>query len=194
MFKPQSVVLLLLLSASAWARPPRPQRLHVRPSLVLKVRPPSTRNLGAKFDAVTVATLTPRPLGYVSKTFIAFHSARVRNDLMLFSPTLVGVAPAGRQRDAEAFRATGKRKWFATTARAADELELRREQDRLLLFRGPQPRAGAIGIGLAMFGATTVLAAHLPRPLRVIFDGPVHLGPAIFPGGGMGAGIAARGF
>jgi hypothetical protein len=38
----------------------------------------------------------------------------------------------------------------------------------------------------------TVLSAHAPRPFRVIFDGPVHVGPAIFDGGGMGAGIAGR--
>lgn len=194
MFKFLLLVLLLLPSVSASARP-RHRRPHARASLLLIARPaPSSSNLGAKFDPTTVARLSPRPLVRASKTFIDFHSARVQNDLMLFQPTLVGVAPAGRQRDAEAFRATGKRKWLPTAARAADELELRREQDRLLLFREPQSRAGAIGIGLAMFGVTTVLAAHLPRPFRVLFDRPVHLGPAIFAGGGMGAGIAGRGF
>ena len=45
---------------------------------------------------------------------------------------------------------------------------------------------------LAMFGVATVLSAHAPRPFRILFDGPVHLGPAIFDGGGMGAGIAGK--
>jgi hypothetical protein len=45
-----------------------------------------------------------------------------------------------------------------------------------------------------MFTAATILSAHAPRPLRVLFDGPVHFGPAIFDGGGMGAGIAGRGW
>ena len=68
------------------------------------------------------------------------------------------------------------------------------ERDRLVLFRGPQHQGATFALGMAMFGATTILSAHVPRPLRVIFDGPVHLGPAIFDGGGMGAGIAGRAF
>jgi hypothetical protein len=34
-----------------------------------------------------------------------------------------------------------------------------------------------------------VLAAHAPAPLRPLFDSRVHLGPAVFEGGGMGAGV-----
>jgi hypothetical protein len=43
-----------------------------------------------------------------------------------------------------------------------------------------------------MLGAMCVVAAHAPKPLRVLIDRRVHLGPARFDGGGMGAGIGAR--
>src|SRR5437868_481389 len=68
-----------------------------------------------------------------------------------------------------------------------------RDRDRLLLFRGTQPQGSSIAIGVGMFAAATLGSAHAPRFLRVVFDGPVHLGPAIFDGGGMGAGVAGRG-
>jgi hypothetical protein len=118
----------------------------------------------------------------------------VENDLMLFKPTLVGIAPMGRGRNAELFGTVPAKKAFRflAPAEAGDALEVRRDRDRLVLFRGPQSQGASVAIGLAMFIATTISSAHAPRPLRVVFDGPVHLGPAIFDGGGMGAGIAGR--
>ena len=116
--------------------------------------------------ASTAASAEQNPrTAKVHLTFVELHSARVEKDLLQFKLQL----------------------------RFVDALEVRRERDRLMLFRAPQSQGEAVGIGLAMFAATTILSAHAPRPLRVVFDGPVHLGPAIFDGGGMGAGIGARG-
>jgi len=83
---------------------------------------------------------------------------------------------------------------FLAPAEGGDALEVRRDRDRLVLFRGPEVQGAAVAVGLAMFTAATILSAHAPRPLRGVFDGPVHVGPAIFDGGGMGAGIAGRGW
>jgi hypothetical protein len=69
-----------------------------------------------------------------------------------------------------------------------NRLELLRERDRLQLF-GVVQNEGNAGYGVAMFAAVTILAAHAPSFLRPLFDGPVHLGPAVFDNGGMGAGI-----
>ena len=150
---------------------------------------------GAKIDPATETVLVVPPLATAPGTFVEFHSARVENDLMLFKPTLVGIAPEGSARSAAllAHPPAKKQIRFFVPAEGGDPLEVRRDRDRLVLFRGPQSQGGAIAIGLGMFAATTILSAHLPRPLRVLFDGPVHLGPAVFDGGGMGAGIAGRG-
>lgn len=66
-----------------------------------------------------------------------------------------------------------------------------RERERLLLFRQDHPGAlgpGA-GLGIALFGATTVLVARAPVRLRVLFSGPARLGPAVLEGGGLGVGF-----
>ena len=47
-------------------------------------------------------------------------------------------------------------------------------------------------MGSAVMGAAVVLAAHAPTRLRAVVDGPVHVGPALFEGGGMGAGVGGR--
>ena len=40
-----------------------------------------------------------------------------------------------------------------------------------------------------MFMSAAMAAAHAPAPLRVLFDEPIHLGPAILPAGGIGVGV-----
>ena len=72
-------------------------------------------------------------------------------------------------------------------------LDYLRDRDRLRLY-GPTPgSAGGVADGVAMFSTVVIAAAHLPAgPARVIFDHKVHVGPALFEGGGMGAGIGAR--
>jgi hypothetical protein len=81
-------------------------------------------------------------------------------------------------------------KFSTVQAPQIDRLETLRDRDRLQLF-GVANDAQA-GYGVALFGAVTILAAHAPGPLRAIFDGRVHLGPAVFMDGGMGAGIGGR--
>jgi len=152
------------------------------------------QNDGAAIDTQTGTVFVVAAAAQPSTTFVEFHSARVEHDLMLFKPTLVGIAPMGRSRSVELFSSAPAKKAFRflAPAESGDALEVRRDRDRLVLFRGPQSQGASVAIGLAMFIAATVSSAHAPRPLRVVFDGPVHLGPAIFDGGGMGAGIAGR--
>ena len=149
-------------------------------------------------DEVTAnsALVTPPLVPLVTApTFVEVHSARVANDLLLFSPARI-VTLAVHTRDAELFAAPPKERppmRLFTPVNVVDPLEVRRERDKMLLFRGSQPaQGGSVALGVAMFGAATILSAHAPRALRVVFDGPVHLGPAIFDGGGMGAGVAGR--
>lgn len=72
-----------------------------------------------------------------------------------------------------------------------DRLGQARARDALLLGgRAPSLQSGALGS--MMLSAAIALVAHAPRPLRVVVDGPVHLGPALFEGGGMGAGVGGR--
>jgi len=70
-------------------------------------------------------------------------------------------------------------------------VEEARERDELLLGgRVQNLQSGALGS--AIMGAAVVLAAHAPARVRAIVDGPVHVGPALLEGGGMGAGLGAR--
>lgn len=177
------IVLLAASTANA--------QKQARTSLLLLGPEASSSGHGARVGAGFVVP----PLIKVFTTFAEFHFARVENDIMLFQPTLVGmIQPAGAS-NSELFASPPPKNEtrFFVPAETANDLEVRRERDRLLLFRGPQPQGAAVALGLAMFGAMTVLSAHAPRAFRIVFDGPVHLGPAIFDGGGMGAGIAGRG-
>jgi hypothetical protein len=71
-------------------------------------------------------------------------------------------------------------------------LDYLRERDTLRLY-GPTPgNSGGVADGIAIFSTAVIAAAHLPGRARVIFDHTVHVGPALFEGGGMGAGIGAR--
>ena len=164
----------------------------VTPAAAEPQAPP--RSDGAIIDSATRTVVAVAPPTTDAPSFVEFHSTRVEHDLLLFKPTLIGITPAGPARNSALFaRSPAKKKIrFFVPAEGGDSLEVRRDRDRLVLFRGPQSQGGAIAVGLAMFGATTILSAHAPRPLRVLFDARVHLGPAIFDGGGMGAGIAGR--
>jgi len=184
--------LMVLLGTTAAAGAQGHHRARVALTLAPVVAAPSNR--GAKLDSETGAGPVVAKLAK-PETFIQDHSALVEHDLMLFPPTLIGITPAPGRRGPELFaRPPAKREaHYFTPIKVADDLEVRRERDRLLLFNTPHPQGASIGVGLAMFGAVTILAAHAPGALRAIFDGPVHLGPAVFDGGGMGAGIAGRG-
>jgi hypothetical protein len=191
---PRRLLLAIIIVLGASTAASAEQHRGVRPTLVFHERTP-TGDGGAKVDSATHTVLAVPPLATVSPTFVEFHSARVENDLILFQPTLVGITPAGSARGAGLFTPSPAKREirFWVPAEGGDGLEVRRDRDRLVLFRGPQPQGAAVGTGLAMFLSATFWSAHAPRALRILFDGPVHLGPAIFDGGGMGAGIAVRG-
>ena len=71
-------------------------------------------------------------------------------------------------------------------------LETMRERDGLQLY-GPTPGTStSTALGVGLFSAVVVSAAHTPHALRFAFDRALHLGPAIFDGGGMGAGFGGR--
>lgn len=71
-------------------------------------------------------------------------------------------------------------------------LDYLRDRDLLRLY-GPTPgNSGSVADGIALFSTAVIAAAHLPGRARVLFDHNVHLGPALFEGGGMGAGVGAR--
>ena len=78
-----------------------------------------------------------------------------------------------------------------TVEQQQNRLAAARERDALLIAGGsPSTQAGALGA--MMMSATIVLAAHAPERLRPIVDGVVQVGPAVFDGGGMGAGLGGR--
>lgn len=70
-------------------------------------------------------------------------------------------------------------------------LESMRDRDGWLRF-GSAGGTGAASLGAAILSAAVVASAHAPRRLRPLFDRPLHFGPAIFDGGGMGAGFGGR--
>ena len=70
-------------------------------------------------------------------------------------------------------------------------LEEMRARDRLLLYGGPVGGSRATLFGFGVFSAAMVASAHAPGPLRRLFDGSLHVGPAIFDNG-MGAGFGGR--
>src|SRR4051794_18718034 len=78
-----------------------------------------------------------------------------------------------------------------TVEREQNALHEARERDALMLGgRTQSMQSGALGS--MVMGAAVVLSAHAPARLRPIVDGVVHVGPALFEGGGMGAGVAGR--
>ena len=78
-----------------------------------------------------------------------------------------------------------------TVEEEQNRLQHLRDRDALMLGgRAPSMQAG--GLGSMVMGAAIVLAAHAPDKLRPLVDGPVHVGPALFDGGGMGAGVGGR--
>jgi hypothetical protein len=71
-------------------------------------------------------------------------------------------------------------------------LELMRERDGLSLY-GPTPGTNvSTALGIGLFSGVVVSAAHTPPFLRFAYDRALHVGPAIFEGGGMGAGFGGR--
>jgi hypothetical protein len=100
-------------------------------------------------------------------SYVEAHSERVLRALIVFSP------PA-----------------------AADDLDgglqARRLDDHLRLGRSGEVGARSVGFGLGAFSGAIGLTAHAPPPFARLFDGQVHLGPAILDGSAMGAALGGR--
>lgn len=71
-------------------------------------------------------------------------------------------------------------------------LEYMRDRDALQLYGSTPGTNTSTGLGIGLFSAVVVSAAHTPPFLRFAFDRSLHLGPAVFDGGGMGAGFGGR--
>jgi hypothetical protein len=107
--------------------------------------------------------------------------------------------PVARLRH-ESYVETRTRRVLAALLRFATVRTSEEEQDRLTSLRardalrlpGGAESLQAAGYGAALFGAAMVLAAHAPAALRPLVDGPVHVGPALFDSGGLGAGVGGR--
>jgi hypothetical protein len=126
-----------------------------------------------------------------AESFFAGHSRRVRRSMFFFreGPTVL-VEPAVRsEREKLVAAPVSPTSFVGKTADVDDLLGLVRQRDRLRLFRDERVSVAGLAAGASLFGATTVLAAHLPAPMRVIFDAPVHAGPSIFYDGGVGAAV-----
>lgn len=95
------------------------------------------------------------------------------------------------QKSAQVFASFLTFKAARTVEEDQNHVQEMRESDALLLPGGrASMESGAMGS--AVMGAAIVLAAHAPDRLRPLVDGRVHVGPALFDGGGMGAGLGGR--
>jgi len=71
-------------------------------------------------------------------------------------------------------------------------LETMRERDALELYGQTPGSSTSTALGVGLFSAVVVSSAHTPRALQFAFDRRLHLGPAVFDGGGMGAGFGGH--
>ena len=137
------------------------------------------------------ATLTPAPATppdlTIKASFFATKSAIVEHDLLRFRVDPTGVNPPVRGEEARSDTAPKAR--FLPPPQTDDLLELKEQRDRLLLVRGKLFAGANLATGVSAFIASTMLAAHAPKKLRILFDGAIHVGPALFENGGMGMGV-----
>jgi hypothetical protein len=122
----------------------------------------------------------------VPPSFFDRHATLVKHDLLLFHESLVGLNPSLPNQRAPTELPSPS---FVQPAKTDDLLELARRRDRLLLFRPKPPIGASLATGVSLFAASLIASAHAPRPLRGLFDGSIHLGPAVFDSGGIGMGV-----
>ena len=95
------------------------------------------------------------------------------------------------QKSAQVFASFLSFKSAHTVEQDQNRVQEMRDRDALLLPGGRSSmQSGAMGS--MVMGAAVVFAAHAPAKLRPLVDGRVHVGPALFDGGGMGAGIGGH--
>jgi hypothetical protein len=177
-----SLLLLTSVASAAHHRRPGPRKAKVV-SLDVATPPQPDEYAGATLPATSAA---PVELA-VPPTFFDDHAALVRHDLLFFKGELS--AENTSRRGGPYSLAPNSHPGFVPPPRADDQLELARQHDRVLLLRNQSPSMGSAGIGFAVFGAMTMTSAHAPKFLRFLFDDRVHVGPAMFEGGGMGVGL-----
>ena len=166
------------------------RRAHRRPRaapIAFVYRGPALR-LGL---AALVNPPPERPHLALAPSYYEFHAGRVQRDFLSFQSALPGQNPVI---DRPLAMIGDKRRKLSFVAPPATDDPLRqlRENDRLALLREVPPAATAVAItvGLSLFMTAVVGAAHAPSALRFLFDGPVHLGPAVFESGGMARALA----
>ncbi len=71
-------------------------------------------------------------------------------------------------------------------------LERMRERDELERYGATPGTPVSAARGAAIFSATVVATAHTPAAFAFAFDRLLHVGPAIFDAGGMGAGVGGH--
>jgi hypothetical protein len=71
-------------------------------------------------------------------------------------------------------------------------LEQNRQRDQLRLYGSTPGTPTSTMAGIGVFSMAVFSVAHTPKALGFAFDRGMHLGPAIFDGGGMGAGFGGH--
>lgn len=191
------VVLLAEPTAEAQSRKPARARAATLRRKLLPATVARRASASAKAKALTPAKaallLSPPHVELkLSPSYYDEHADRVCHDLMFFAPDMTGVDPIIDNGLASS-APPPRRMLFAPLPRTEDSVALARDLDRLMLFRDePTRQFDGVATGVSMFAASALASAHAPRRLRLFFDKPVHLGPAIFQGGGMGAGVGGN--
>ena len=182
---------LLALAATAAFEPAAECRPHASAHRAKRLRvrraiheAANTPNISA---AVPIVPPLPRAQLTLTPSYFDEHAERVRHDMVAFDYDAPGQNPLVHP----SLIAEAPRQQIQFVARRdmEDPLAVEREREHLLVLRDrPAGQGEAVAVGLAMFMTATVAAAHAPGPLRSLFDSASHVGPALFQGGGMGAG------
>src|SRR6185369_1091198 len=111
-----------------------------------------TEDAGARLDVPVVAATASAPtaatlLPWSTSSFLEFHSARVRNDLLFFNPAPLDIHPPTRPSKVEKSR---KPLAFVGTTEADDPLEIARIRDQMRRFQ-PEHERSALPTGIALF-------------------------------------------
>jgi hypothetical protein len=157
-----AAAIVLASSLPALARAESPRLLPDRLTASPCMTVSNGADLACALDATGAFRPAPSPLWPAPESYVATRSARVERDILKFFDSY--------------------------------SLESMRARDRLLLYGDPYTLHGTTDTlyGVGVFSAVVVGAAHAPRPLRFLFDRRLHVGPAIFDGGGMGAGFGGH--
>ncbi len=179
--------LVLAPAGALMASRPARSRLH-RARLRLpaaRVSPP------ANAEALVATPATIERMVDLRPTLLQAHAERVQSVLFLFK---TDGEPPPPTPDLTTFRPpTGallspQREVFLLMPPAEALFETARARERMLMFRPLRVDSTSDALGVLLFTASTLFAARAPSPIRR-FQRKVHLGPAIFDGGGLGVAV-----